>query len=73
MQVSGKQIRIDGLLIRTARLAAEGFEFLEDPEAAPSALRESAVHINLLTLTQHLPHNPLPRDSVHCTAGGRDL
>ena len=34
MEVSGKEIRIRGRLIRTAFLDGEGYQFLEDPEAA---------------------------------------
>jgi len=55
MRVCGKDIRIQGRLIRIARLAAEGYEFLEHPDAALDALRESGVRIDLFTFTQHLP------------------
>ncbi len=56
MQVCGKDTQVEGRLIRIARLAAEGFEFLEDPEAALDALRESGVRIDLFTFTQNLAH-----------------
>lgn len=56
MQVCGKDIQVEGRLIRIARLAAEGFEFLEEPEATLDALRESRVRIDLFTFTQNLPH-----------------
>ena len=55
MRVCGKDIRIQGRLIRIARLAAEGYEFLEHPDAALDALRESGVRIDLFTFTQQLP------------------
>ena len=56
MKVCGKDIQVEGGLVRIARLAAEGYEFLEEPEAALDALRESGVRIDLLTFTQKLPH-----------------
>ena len=37
MEMSGKDIRIRGRLIRTAFLDGEGYQFLEDPEAAMRA------------------------------------
>ncbi|HEX2710674.1 MAG TPA: hypothetical protein VHM88_00395, partial [Candidatus Acidoferrales bacterium] len=55
MRVCSKDIQIRGWLIRIARLEADGFEFLEDPEAALGALRESGVRIDLFTFTQKLP------------------
>ena len=39
MKVCGKDIQVQGGLIRIARLGAEGYEFLEDPEAALAAFR----------------------------------
>lgn len=57
MNVCGKEIQVQGRLIRIARLAAEGFEFLEDPEAALHALRESRFGIDIFTFTQKLPHS----------------
>ncbi len=56
MKVCGKDIQVQGGLIRIARLKADGFEFLEDPEAALDALRASGIRIDLFTFTQKLPH-----------------
>ena len=56
MRVSGKDIQVQGGLIQIARLAADGFEFLEDPEAALDALRESGSRIDLFTFMQRLPY-----------------
>ena len=33
MRLGGKNVEVDGRLVRIGRLAAEGFEFVEDPEA----------------------------------------
>lgn len=56
MQVCGKDIQIQRRLIRIARLAAEWYEFLEDPEAALHTLRKSRIRIDLFTFTQNLLH-----------------
>jgi len=42
LEVSGKEVRINGRLIRIAFTSMdEGYQFLEDPEAALSLLRNS--------------------------------
>jgi hypothetical protein len=53
--LAGRQIRIDGRLVRTARLAAEKFEFLDHPESALDALRHSGMPVDLFTFLQRLP------------------
>lgn len=54
MEVSGKEIRIWGKLIRIASLDGEGYQFLEDPEAALEALRKSGSRIDIFTFVQKL-------------------
>lgn len=56
MKICGMDIQVEGGLIRIARLAAEGYEFLEEPEPVLDALRESGVRIDLFTFRQKLPH-----------------
>ena len=56
MKVCGKDIDIDGGLLRIARLTAEKYEYLDDPKAALDALRESGARIDLFTFMQRLPH-----------------
>ena len=56
MKVGGKGIRVEGRFIRIARLEAEGFEFVGDPDAALKALRESGVRVDLFSFTQSLPN-----------------
>ncbi|HSZ01601.1 MAG TPA: hypothetical protein VK788_19030 [Terriglobales bacterium] len=56
MKVCGKDIKIQGRVVRIARLAHEGFEFLEAPEAALEYIREVRTGIDLFTFTQRLPH-----------------
>lgn len=55
MRAAGRDFRIDGRLIRIARLAAEGYDFLDAPEEALAALRQSKTRIDLLTFAQKLP------------------
>jgi len=54
MDVYGKEIRIEGKLIRIAHLDGEGYQFLEDPEAALEALRKSGTRMDLFTFIQKL-------------------
>lgn len=56
MNVCGKDIIIQGRLVRIARLAHEGFEFLDDPEATVPILRESRLRMDLFTFLPKLPH-----------------
>jgi hypothetical protein len=54
MQISGKKVLIQGKLIRIARLDAEGYDFLEDPEGALISLRKCQTRVDLFTFTQKL-------------------
>jgi len=54
MEVCGKEIRTRGRLIRIAYLDGEGYQFLEDPEAALEALRKSGTRTDLFTFIQKL-------------------
>ena len=54
MQVCGKEIRIDGKLIRIAFIDGEGYEFLKDPEVVLKSLRDSGARIDLFTFIQEL-------------------
>jgi hypothetical protein len=60
MNISGCSIRVSGRLLRTARLDAEKFLFLEsDPAQTIAALRQSHKRIDLFTFQQRLPdHTP---------------
>jgi hypothetical protein len=56
MKICGKDIKVQGRLVRIARLAHERFEFLENPDAAIKYLREAGIGIDLFTFMQKLPH-----------------
>ena len=70
MKVDGKDVRIDGRLLRIARLAADGYEYFEDPEAAVASVRQAGARIDVFTFVQRLPDTkpkyeyPLEWDNV---------
>jgi hypothetical protein len=55
MNVCGKEIRVEGRLIRIARLEGEKYEFPDNPEAMLDGLRRSGTRIDLFTFLQKLP------------------
>jgi hypothetical protein len=55
MKICGKDVQIQGGLVRTARLAADGYEFLADPAAAVVELRSAGTRIDLFTFMQQVP------------------
>src|SRR5574337_1743354 len=54
MEVCGKQVLSRGKLVRIAYLDAEGYRFLDDPEAALALLRKSRPRADLFTFIQRL-------------------
>lgn len=54
MEVCGREIRIEGKLIRIGFIDGEGYQFLEEPEAALRSLQESGTRIDLFTFIQKL-------------------
>jgi hypothetical protein len=54
VNVSGKEIRLNGRLIRIAHIDGEGYQFLSDPASAMKTLRESRNRIDLFTFVQSL-------------------
>jgi hypothetical protein len=55
MKVGGKEIKIEGRLIRVARLDADGYQFLDDPEPVIDGLRHCERRIDLFTFMHKLP------------------
>jgi hypothetical protein len=55
IRVCEKEIRITGHLIRLARLEADVYQFLEEPEPVIQGLRECGTRIDLFTFMQRLP------------------
>lgn len=62
MNLCGKDICIDGRLIRIARLDGEGYQFLDEPETALRALKKCRTKVDLFTFIQTLA-DPSPRHS----------
>jgi len=55
IKVCGKEIRVGGRLLRIARLEADKYLFLDDPEALLEGLRKCGTRIDLFTFLQRLP------------------
>jgi hypothetical protein len=55
INVAGADIRIEGRLLRIARLERERFEGLANPEAVISSLRRCGRRVDLFTFMQRLP------------------
>jgi hypothetical protein len=55
MKVCGKDIKIQGRLVRLARPDGDKYTFLDDPETFLSGLRASRTRIDIFTFLQKLP------------------
>jgi hypothetical protein len=53
----GRQIRVEGRLLRIARLDADGFLFVDDPEPLLRGVKNCGSRIDLFTFLQRLPHS----------------
>jgi hypothetical protein len=55
MKACGKEIRLEGRVIKMARLEADKYHFLDDPELMIESLRKSKERVDLFTFMQGLP------------------
>jgi hypothetical protein len=55
IRVGGTEIRTEGRLLRIAKLEADGYQFLENPEPFIMQLRHCGERIDLFTFLQRLP------------------
>jgi hypothetical protein len=55
MNAREPDVSVHGRFVRIAGLAADGYEFLDDPPAAIDQLRAEGRHIDLFTFAQELP------------------
>jgi hypothetical protein len=55
LKIHDNEIRIDGGLVRIARLELDKYEFIEEPRPVIDALRQSRRRIDLFTFLQGLP------------------
>jgi hypothetical protein len=60
IEICGRKIKVEGRLIRIARLDAEKFLFVDDPEPVLAGLRDSVMRIDLFSFIQRLPES-LPK------------
>ena len=54
MEIGGKNIRIQGRMVRMAKLAAEKYDFIAEPTALLDAMRQSRERIDLFTFLPRL-------------------
>jgi hypothetical protein len=54
MKVCGKDIHVEGRLVRIGRLEGDGYEFIEDPEAMLDGLRKCGSRIDIFTFMQRV-------------------
>jgi hypothetical protein len=57
IKICGREIKIQGRLLRVARLEADKYEFLDDPETLIEGLRKCGDRIDLFTFLQRLPES----------------
>jgi hypothetical protein len=55
MNVCGREIHVQGQLVRIARLDGDKYKFLDDPEPVLAGLRKSDQRVDLFTFMQKLP------------------
>jgi hypothetical protein len=58
VEAFNREIRVDGSLVRIARLDGEGYQFLDCPDAALPNLRKSRTRIDVFTFIQRISDNP---------------
>jgi hypothetical protein len=58
MKVCNMEIKVGGRLLRVARLDADKYHFLSEPEAMIEGLRHAGKRIDLFTFMQGLPEEP---------------
>ncbi len=57
ISLCGRDIRIKGRLLRVARLDADKYHFLDDPEPVLEGLRKCGTRVDLFTFMQKLPES----------------
>lgn len=58
MNVCGYDIRVEGRLVRTARLELDKYEFLDDPRPVLDALRRAGRRVDVFKFMQKVPSTP---------------
>lgn len=60
MRVCGQEIKVQGRLVRIARLDADGYRFLDDPEPVINGLKQCGTRIDLFSFMQRISE-PTPK------------
>ncbi len=55
MKIADQDIQVSGRLLRIARLEADGYKFVEDPERVINGLKKAGTRVDLFTFMQRLP------------------
>jgi hypothetical protein len=55
IKIINHDIQVDGRLLRIARLAADSYKFIEDPEPVIAALKKAGTRADIFTFMQRLP------------------
>lgn len=55
IKMCGQEIRIEGRMLRSGMLEADGYLFLEDPEPVLERLRKQETRVDIFTFMQRLP------------------
>lgn len=55
MLIEGKQIRVAGTVLKTARLQSEWYEFADDPEICLEQIKALGIRADLFTFLQRIP------------------
>jgi hypothetical protein len=58
MKLLGKELTIEGRLVRVGRLRAEGFEFVEEPNSLVADIARSGNGMDLFTFVERLARSP---------------
>src|SRR6202790_5145318 len=64
MKICGRDIKVEGRLIRVGRLDADKYQFLDDPQSFLDGLRKSRTRIDIFTFMQRLPETT-PKYGYH--------
>src|SRR5687768_16070155 len=62
--IEGKEIKVEGTLVKTASIAADGYEFFKEPSSAIDALKAGS-RADLFTFRESLSASGSPSDYYH--------
>jgi hypothetical protein len=57
IEICGKEICVDGRILRVAHLHGDTFRFVDDPERVLDGIRKCDARVDLFTFAQRLPES----------------